>query len=64
MSGGPSAEHAIGTNVFDLIAPEDRERYRAFHETVCAGQRGRASNSTLCRWKESADTWKAMRLRC
>ena len=39
MIGAPSAEHAIGTNVFDLIAPEDRERYRAFHETVCAGQR-------------------------
>ena len=37
--GAPSAESAIGTNVFSLIAPEDRERYRAFHETVCAGER-------------------------
>ncbi len=39
MIGAPSAESAIGTNVFNLIAPEDRERFRAFHERVCAGEK-------------------------
>lgn len=29
-----------GKNVFDLIAPEDRDRYQRFHEKICAGEKG------------------------
>ena len=35
-----SAEPVIGRNISDLIAPQDRDRYRAFNQTVCAGQKG------------------------
>jgi signal transduction histidine kinase len=31
----------VGKNVYDLIAPEDRERFKAFNESVCRG--GQAS---------------------
>ena len=40
MVGAASAEAVIGKPVFDLIAPEDRERFRAFHERICRGERG------------------------
>ena len=40
MVGAPSAEAVAGRNVYDLIVPEDRERFRAFHEKVCRGERG------------------------
>lgn len=29
-----------GKPVFDLVAPEHQERFRAFHRNVCAGERG------------------------
>jgi len=34
------ADDVIGKSVFDLIAPEFRGSYRAFHEAICRGQRG------------------------
>ncbi len=37
MLGASSAGLVIGKNVYDLIAPEDRERYRQFNETICRG---------------------------
>ncbi len=40
MGGAPSAEAVTGANFFDFVAPEDRDRFREFHERVCAGQRG------------------------
>lgn len=30
----------VGSNVYDLIAPEDRDRFRTFNERVCDGERG------------------------
>jgi len=30
----------IGRNIYDVITPEDRERFRAFNERVCDGERG------------------------
>ena len=33
-------EQAVGKNVYDIIAPEDRERYRTFNEDICYGQKG------------------------
>jgi PAS domain S-box-containing protein len=40
MIGGPSADAVIGTSLYEIIAPEDRERYRAFSESVCRGEQG------------------------
>ena len=40
MIGAPSADAVIGTSLYEVIAPEDRERYRAFNEGVCRGEQG------------------------
>jgi PAS domain S-box-containing protein len=40
MGGAPSAEAVIGANYYDFVAPEDRERYREFHQRVCDGEKG------------------------
>jgi PAS domain S-box-containing protein len=41
MVGADGAEMVIGKNVYDLIAPQDRERFRAFNEAICRGEKGR-----------------------
>jgi PAS domain S-box-containing protein len=40
MAGASSVDLMLGRNFYDLVTPEDRERYRAFNERVCAGQKG------------------------
>ena len=40
MVGAHSADEVVGKNVYDLIAPEDRDRFRAFNETICRGEKG------------------------
>jgi PAS domain S-box-containing protein len=35
-----NAESVVGHSVYDIIAPEDRERFKAFNERVCAGTPG------------------------
>ena len=40
MIGAQSAEGVLGQCVYDLIAPEDRERFREFNERVCRGESG------------------------
>ncbi len=40
MVGAASADEVEGKNVYDLIAPEDRERFRAFNEGICQGEKG------------------------
>jgi len=40
MVGAASAEAIAGTNVYDLITPEDRDRFREFNERICRGERG------------------------
>jgi PAS domain S-box-containing protein len=40
MIGANRAELVVGKSVYDLIAPADRERFRAFNERVCRGERG------------------------
>jgi PAS domain S-box-containing protein len=40
MVGAASAEAIDGKNVYDLIAPEDRDRYRQFNERICRGEKG------------------------
>jgi len=39
MVGAKLAETVIGKSIFDLIAPEDREKFRAFNERVCRGDK-------------------------
>jgi PAS domain S-box-containing protein len=40
MIEADSVEQVIGCNVYDIIAPEYRERYRAFNERICGGEKG------------------------
>jgi PAS domain S-box-containing protein len=40
MAGAGSAEEIIGKSVYERLAPEFREPYRAFHESICRGERG------------------------
>jgi PAS domain S-box-containing protein len=39
MVEADSSEAVIGKCVYDLIAPEHRERYREFNERICGGER-------------------------
>ncbi|MFY9905089.1 MAG: PAS domain S-box protein [Terriglobales bacterium] len=40
MVGAECLETVVGKNVYDLIAPQDRERFRAFNEAICRGEKG------------------------
>lgn len=40
MVGAHSADEVVGKSVYDLIAPEDRDRFRAFNDSVCQGENG------------------------
>jgi PAS domain S-box-containing protein len=40
MVGADSADMAIGKNVYDLIAKEDRQNFRDFNERICRGEKG------------------------
>ena len=39
MVGAKRAETLVGKSIYDLIAPEDREKFRAFNERICRGDR-------------------------
>ena len=40
MVGARSADEVIGKNIYDLIAPDDKERFKAFNESICRGEQG------------------------
>ncbi|HEY3973177.1 MAG TPA: PAS domain S-box protein [Candidatus Sulfotelmatobacter sp.] len=40
MVGARSGDEVAGRSVYDLVAPEDRERYKSFNESICRGERG------------------------
>jgi PAS domain S-box-containing protein len=40
MIGARFADEVVGKNVYDLIAPEDRDRFKAFNERICLGEVG------------------------
>ncbi|MBZ5507774.1 MAG: PAS domain S-box protein [Acidobacteriia bacterium] len=40
MVGADYAEMVIGKSVYDLIAPEDRDRFREFNRRICGGEKG------------------------
>jgi PAS domain S-box-containing protein len=39
MVGATSAEAVTGKNVYDIIAAEDRDRFREFNERICQGEK-------------------------
>ena len=39
MVGACSAEEVTGKNVYDIIAPEDGDRFREFNERICQGEK-------------------------
>ncbi len=40
MIGSDCAEAAVGKNIYDVVAPEHRERFREFNQRICRGERG------------------------
>lgn len=40
MLGAQSAAQIVGGSVYDLIAPEHRDRFREFNQKICAGEKG------------------------
>ena len=58
MVGASSLDAVVGQNVYDLIVPEDRERFRAFNEKVCRGEKGSLEFeiSTLLGGRRQMDT--------
>lgn len=40
MLEAESAEQVVGANVYEVIAPDFREKYRSFNEAICRGERG------------------------
>jgi len=40
MIGAERTDTMAGKNVYDLIAPEDREKFREFNQRVCRGEKG------------------------
>jgi PAS domain S-box-containing protein len=39
MVGASAAEAVIGKSIYDIIAPEDRDRFRQFHQRICRGEK-------------------------
>jgi PAS domain S-box-containing protein len=40
MIGASRSEEVVGKSIYDVIAPEHRDSFRAFNESVCEGQKG------------------------
>ncbi len=40
MVGAQRAEEVVGKSIYDIIAPEHREKFRAFNERICGGEKG------------------------
>jgi PAS domain S-box-containing protein len=40
MIEADNAEMVVGKKIYDLIASEDRDRFRAFNERICRGEKG------------------------
>lgn len=39
MVGAESPSQVVGRSAYNLVAPEDRDRFRAFNETICRGEK-------------------------
>jgi len=40
MVGAESPTQVVGKSIYELIAPKDRERFRALNQSVCGGKKG------------------------
>jgi PAS domain S-box-containing protein len=40
MIAADNPEMVVGKSIYDLVAPEDRQRFRKFNESVCRGEKG------------------------
>jgi PAS domain S-box-containing protein len=40
MVGAERPEMVMGKSIYDVIAPNDREKFRAFNERICGGEKG------------------------
>ncbi len=40
LLGAASGDAVLGKNVYDLVAPEDRNRFREFNQRICGGEKG------------------------
>ena len=40
MVGASSPDEVVGKSIYDVIAPEHRDKFRAFNERVCGGEKG------------------------
>jgi PAS domain S-box-containing protein len=40
MLGARRAEEVVGKSIYNLVVPEDRERYQMFNESICRGEQG------------------------
>jgi PAS domain S-box-containing protein len=40
LLGAAHAADVVGRSVYELIAPQDRERFQQFHERICRGEKG------------------------
>ena len=40
LVGADCADAVVGKSVYDLIEPKDRDRFRAFNERICRGEKG------------------------
>ena len=40
LVGADCADTVVGKSVYDLIEPKDRDRFRAFNERICRGEKG------------------------
>jgi PAS domain S-box-containing protein len=40
MIGADRLEAVVGNNMYNLIAPKDRDRFRTFNEAICRGEKG------------------------
>jgi PAS domain S-box-containing protein len=40
MVGAECADLVVGRNIYDIIAAEDRDKFREFNERICQGERG------------------------
>jgi PAS domain S-box-containing protein len=40
MVGADRVQQVVGKSIYDLVAPEDRDRFVAFNEGICRGEKG------------------------
>lgn len=63
MVGASSPETLIGSSIYDLIAQEDRKRFRAMNQQVCRGEKASLEFDSSV-WTEGGDTWRQTPLHC